>query len=160
MINYLQMSVFMAAGPGFEPGLRRLMRNSEKRGRSRNPMLTPYLDQKAVSRGSRLLPPLIVRPHRRVVEGHSLPAHRRSWSSIAHLRRGDTHTDHPRPMAALQEREGFLALRQRPPQGVFPHAALPEPVQSQGEGFGGRDEIPPALFGEDPRPEGSGLPRF
>src|SRR5215216_2461956 len=62
------------------------MCNSEKRGRSRNLMLTPFLDQKAVlAYGPRLLPRLIVRPHRKLVEGHPRLRRREGRPPLAHL---------------------------------------------------------------------------
>src|SRR5215216_3241986 len=114
--------------------LRRLMRNSEKQGRSRDFMLTPNLDQKAVPHGSRLLPGLIVRSHRGLVEGSTPLLHcsqSRRRSSIAHLRSGDPHPRCPRPVAPLQEREGFLEVRSGSPARLFPHTPLPEPVQPE-----------------------------
>jgi hypothetical protein len=42
-------------------------------------------------------------------------------------------------------------LRQCPPAPILPHASVPKPVQSEGEGFGTRDEISPAPSGGNPR---------
>src|SRR5215210_4670846 len=131
----------------------KLMCNSKKRSRSRNLMLSPYLDQKAVMHaGSRLLARLIVRPHRRLVEGYPLLfGHSPSRSPIAYLRAGDPHPCHTRSVAALQKREGLPPIRLHPSSPVFPYTPLPEPVQSKGESFGGRDESPPASSGQAPR---------
>src|SRR5918995_3847103 len=75
------------------------MRNSQKRGRSRDLMLTPYLDQKAVlAHGPRLLPRLIVRPHRRLVDLHPRLGHPKNGPPLAHQRPGGSHAGHPRPM--------------------------------------------------------------
>src|SRR5215216_5087366 len=130
--------------------LRRLMRNSEKQGRSRDFMLTPNLDQKAVPHGSRLLPGLIVRSHRGLVEGSTPLLHcsqSRRRSSIAHLRSGDPHPRCPRPVAPLQEREGFLEVRSGSPARLFPHTPLPEPVQPEDARPGGGDERSAGLLG-------------
>src|ERR687896_1515211 len=124
------------------------MRNSEKQGRSPEFMLTPNLDQKAVPHGSRLLPGLIVRSHRGLVEGSPLLLQcSQSRSSIADLRSGDSHPRCPRPVAPLQEREGFLEVRSGPPARVLPHTPLPEPVQQEDARPGGADEHPPRAFG-------------
>src|SRR5215216_5144233 len=140
--------------------LRRLMCNSEKRGRRPNLMLTPFLDQKAVlAYGPRLLPRLIVRPHRKLVEGHPRPRRREGRPPIAHQRPGDPHTGDPRPMAALAQREGLSQIRRGAFARVFPHAPLPKPVQPQGEGFGGRGEGALAPSCPNPRRGGHRLPR-
>jgi hypothetical protein len=80
-------------------------------------MLTPYLDQKAVlAHGSRLLPRLIVRPHRRLVEVHPRLGHPVNGPPLAHQRPGGSHAGHPRPVvAALQKRAGLPSVRLRPP---------------------------------------------
>ena len=50
-------------------------------------MLTLYLDQKAVPQhGPRLLPRLIVRSHRKLVEGNPLPGQHQSRSPLADQR--------------------------------------------------------------------------
>jgi hypothetical protein len=70
-------------------------------------MLAPNLDQKAVPHGSGLLPCLIVRSHRRLVEGSPLLLEcSQSRSSIAHLRSGD-----PRPRCVLAQWPRFRSER-------------------------------------------------
>src|SRR5215213_1164832 len=108
--------------------LRRLMCNSLKQGRSRDLMLTPYLDQKAVlPHGSGLLPRLIVRPHGGLVEVHPLPGQSQSRASVADLRLGDPRPRHPRPVVPLQKREGLLSVRLLSPSRVLSHPPVPEP---------------------------------
>src|SRR5215211_7178449 len=104
------------------------MCNSEKRGRRPNLMLTPFLDQKAVlAYGPRLLPRLIVRPHRKLVEGHPRPRRREGRPPVAHQRPGDPHAGDPRPMAALPQREGLSQIR----RGAFARVFPTLPSQSQ-----------------------------
>src|SRR5215218_3266270 len=118
--------------------LRRLMRNCGRRGRSRNSMLALNLRPKVVPHGSRLLPRLIVRIGGRLVAGwpRSGPAPPGS-SGLAHGP-GGHHPGDPGPVAALQKREGLLALRLGAPARVLPEALLPGPVQPQGTSPGAR----------------------
>src|SRR5215218_10850071 len=93
--------------------LRRLMSNCERRGRSRGSMLVPNLLPKAVPHdGPRLLPYLIVRLHRRVVEGLPPPerASQARPSGSAFRERGP-YPGHHRPVASLQKRARLLEIR-------------------------------------------------
>src|SRR5919107_3005717 len=121
--------------------LRRLMRNCERRGRSRGSMLAPNLLPKAVPHdGPRLLPALIVRLHRRVVEGLP-PPDRASQArpSGSALRERGPYPGHPRPVVApLSQREGLLEIRFFAPAPLLPRPVLPEPVQPQGASPGAR----------------------
>src|SRR5215213_10011786 len=66
----LDLAIIRSRDSLLDAGLRRLMRNCGRRGRSRNLMLAPNLLPKAVPHsGSRLLLGLIVRPDRQLVEG-------------------------------------------------------------------------------------------
>src|SRR5215207_9022005 len=111
---------------------RRLMRNCEQRGRSREFMLAPNLLPKAVPHdGSRLLLGLIVRPRGRLVEGRpSLECASQGWPSCPPFRERGPYPGHPRPVASLPQREGFLALRVGPPAPLLPEVVLPGPAQS------------------------------
>src|SRR5215212_9766810 len=111
------------------------MRNCEEHGRSRNSMLVaPNLRPKVVPHGPRLLPSLIVRTRGRLVASKPPldPAPTRSPRSSCRL--GGHHPGHPRPVAALSQREGLLALRLFAPALLLPETVLPEPVQPQGTG--------------------------
>jgi hypothetical protein len=122
-------------------------------------MLPPNLDQKAVPQhGPRLLPRLIVRPHRGLMEGRPLLGYSRSRSSVADLRPGDPHPRDPRSVVTLQKREGLLEIRPGAPAPILPRAPLPEPVQPKGQGSGVRDEIPSASFGGTAHRGVCGLP--
>src|SRR5215211_883208 len=105
------------------------MSNFGRRRRSRNPMLVPNLPSKVVPYGPRLLPGLIVRPDRRLVEicPPLQPAETRS-AAVALSERGPYPGD-PRPMASFPQREGFLALCLLSSASLLPHPLLPEPAQ-------------------------------
>src|SRR5829696_9959261 len=91
---------------------RRLMRNCEQRGRSREFMLAPNLLPKAVPHdGSRLLLGLIVRPRGRLVEGQPPLGHTSPRPSRPPERPGGPYPGDPRPVASLQKRARLLALR-------------------------------------------------
>src|SRR5215210_9360679 len=112
--------------------LRRLMSNCERRGRSRGSMLAPNLLPKAGPHdGPRLLPYLIVRLHRRVVEGLPPPerASQARPSGSAFRERGP-YPGHPRPVASLQKRARLLEIRLGAPASLLPEPLLPEPAQS------------------------------
>src|SRR5215210_9164881 len=111
--------------------LRRLMSNCERRGRSRGSMLAPNLLPKAVPHdGPRLLPYLIVRLHRRVVEGLPPPerASQARPSGSAFRERGP-YPGHPRPVASLQKRARLLAFRFFAPAPLIPRPVLPGSAQ-------------------------------
>jgi hypothetical protein len=84
--------------------------------------------------GSRLLPRFIVRIRARLVASKPPldPAPTRSPRPSRRL--GGPHPGHPRPVAALSQREGLLALRFLSPASLLPETVLPEPVQPQGTG--------------------------
>src|SRR5215208_788837 len=141
-------------------------------------MLAPNLLPKAVPHdGPRLLPSLIVRLHRRVVEGLPPPecASQARPSGSAFRERGP-YPGHPRPVAPLPQREGLLALRFFSPASLLPRPVLPEPAQPQGASPGARVVRTAAGLlrgsygpfgslprdGYDPRPchsEGEGFPQ-
>src|SRR5215210_6775001 len=107
------------------------MRNCEQQGRSREFMLAPNLLPKAVPHyGSRLLLGLIVRPRGRLVEGRP-PLERASQArpSRPPFRERGPHPGDPRPVAALPQREGLLALRVGPPAPLLPYVVLPGTAQ-------------------------------
>src|SRR5919202_4331356 len=91
--------------------LRPLMRNWRRR-RSRDPMLAPNLDQKAVPHdGPRLLPGLIVRARRRLVAREPILRTTEARTPRPALGERGAHPRHPRPVAPLPQRAGLLALR-------------------------------------------------
>ena len=96
-------------------------------------MLAPNLLPKAVPHdGSRLLLGLIVRPHRRLVEGRpSLDCPSQAWPSRPPFRERGLYPGHPRPVASLPQREGLLALRFFAPAPLLPHVVLPGPAQGR-----------------------------
>src|SRR5215210_3650997 len=111
--------------------LRRLMSKCERRGASRGSMLAPNLLPKAVPHdGPRLLPSLIVRLHRRVVEGLPPPerASQARPSGSAFRERGP-YPGHPRPVASLQKRARLLAFRFFAPAPLLPRPVLPGSAQ-------------------------------
>ena len=101
-------------------------------------MLVPNLLPKVVPHGSRLLPRFIVRIRGRLVASKPPldPAPTRSPRPSRRL--GGPHPGHPRPVAALSQREGLLALRLLAPASLLPDTVLPEPAQPQGTGPGAR----------------------
>ena len=140
--------------------------------------VAPNLRPKVVPHsGSRLLPRLIVR-----IGGRSVASRPRSRpappgsSGPAHGP-GGHHPGHPRPVvAALQKREGLLALRLGTPARVLPEPVLPGPVQPQGTSPGARGARSAAVprrgtlrsfgrlpsLGHEPHPghrEGEGIPQ-
>src|ERR687898_543308 len=64
-----------------------------------------------------------------------------------------------RPVAPLQERARFLALRSRAPAPLLPEALLPEPTQPQGALRGARIARLPACTGPNAPWRFGGLPR-
>src|SRR5215216_3434061 len=118
--------------------LRRLMSNCGKRGRSRNSMLALNLRPKVVPHGPRLLLGLIVRISGRLVAGRPRSGPEPPGSSGLAHGPGGHHPGDPGPVAALQKREGLLALRLGAPARVLPEALLPGPVQPQGTSPGAR----------------------
>src|SRR5918995_5149621 len=134
------------------------MCNSDKRRRSRDRMLAPNLDQKAVLDGSRLLPGLIVRPGGRLVEGQSLLRTSRGRATGLALRERGPYTGDPRPVASLQKRARLLALCLLAPAWILPEPREPEPAQPQGARPGARDESAAAISGTDTPPTLGGLP--
>src|SRR5215203_2373505 len=114
-------------------GLRRLMRNCEEHGRSRNSMLVaPNLRPKVVPHGPRLLPSLIVRTRGRLVAGTPSLLSPQARPSGPALRPRGHYPGHTRAVAALPQREGLLALRLFAPALLLPEAVHPRPVQPQG----------------------------
>src|SRR5919112_1844834 len=106
------------------------MRNCGRRGRSRNLMLAPNLLPKAVPHnGSRLLLGFIVRPDRRLVESRPPLGHTPPWPSHPPERPGGPDAGDPRPVAALPQRERFLAVRMGAPAPLLPYVVLPRPTQ-------------------------------
>src|SRR5215208_4291233 len=89
------------------------MSNSGRRRRSRTLMLVPNLRPKVVPHdGSRLLLGLIVRARGRLVEGWPLLDRvSQARPSRSAFRERGTYPCHTRPVAALSQREGLLALR-------------------------------------------------
>src|SRR5215216_2670228 len=118
--------------------LRRLMSNCGKRGRNRNSMLALNLRPKVVPHGPRLLLGLIVRISGRLVAGRPRSGPEPPGSSGLAHGPGGHHPGDPGPVAALQKREGLLALRLGAPARVLPEALLPGPVQPQGTSPGAR----------------------
>src|SRR5215203_7390364 len=103
-------------------------------------MLAPNLLPKAVPHdGPRLLPYLIVRLHRRVVEGLPPPerAPQTRPSGSAFRERGP-YPSHPRPVAPLSQRARLLAFRFFSPAPLLPRPVLPESAQPQGASPGAR----------------------
>ena len=113
--------------------LRRLMRNCERRGRSREFTLVPNLLPKAVPHdGSRLLLGLIVRARGRLVEGFPPPeCASQARSSRSAFRKRGPYPGHPRPVASLPQRARLLALRFFAPAPLLPEVVLPEPAQGR-----------------------------
>src|SRR5215218_7504863 len=119
--------------------LRRLMRNCEERRRSQDRMLV----HQTLSKGwcharSRLLLGLIVRARGRLVEAQARFGTTESRSSGSAQRSGGPHPDHPRPVAPLQKRARFLALRSRTSALLLPEPLFPEPAQPEGALCGAR----------------------
>src|SRR5215207_1238513 len=129
-------------------GIRRLMRNCEERRRSQDRMLMHQTLSKGwCHAGSRLLPGLIVRPRRRLVEAQALFGVAESWpSSLAYRPRGH-HPGDPRPVAPLQKRARFLALCSRTSAPLLPEPLFPKPTQPEGALSGARFARLPACSG-------------
>src|SRR5215212_1523140 len=104
------------------------MSNCGRRGRSRDSMLVPNLRPKVVPHGPRLLPRLIVRIGGRLVAGCPWAGPAPPGSSGSAHGSGGHHLGDPGPVAALQKREGLLALR-----FFSPALLLPEALCSQGQ---------------------------
>jgi len=120
--------------------LRRLMRNCDRRGRSRESMLAPNLLPKVVPHsGSRLLLGLIVRLHRRMVEGQP-PSEFASQarSSRSPFRERGSYPGDPGAVASLSQRARLLALRFFAPALLLPYPLLPEPAQPTRPSLGAR----------------------
>jgi hypothetical protein len=91
-------------------------------------MLVPNLRPKVVPHGPRLLPRLIVRIGGRLVAGCPWAGPAPPGSSGSAHGSGGHHLGDPGPVAALQKREGLLALR-----FFSPALLLPEALCSQGQ---------------------------
>src|SRR5215207_9673997 len=80
--------------------------------------------------GSGLLLSLIVRACGGLVEARSRFAATENRSACPAKRSGGPHPGHPRPVASVSQREGFLALRSGAPALLLPEPLFPEPAQS------------------------------
>src|SRR5688572_1710759 len=109
--------------------LRRLMCNSGQQRRSPDRMLHQTLSKGWCRHGSGLLLGLIVRARGRLVEARSRFAAAEDWSACPAQRLGGPHPGHPRPVAALPQREGLLALRLGASALLLPYPLFAEPAQ-------------------------------
>src|SRR5215203_3425467 len=135
----LRISSVLRRTSALRRSLRRLMRNCEERRRSQDRMLV----HQTLSKGwcharSRLLLGLIVRARGRLVEAQARFGTTESRSSGSAQRSGGPHPDHPRPVAPLQKRARFLALRSRTSALLLPEPLFPEPAQPEGALCGAR----------------------
>src|SRR5687768_8552883 len=106
------------------------MCNSSQRRRSPDRMLHQTLSKGWCRHGSGLLLGLIVRARGRLVEARSRLAAAEKRSPCPAQRSGGPHPGHPRPVAALPQREGLLALRLGAPAPLLPQVVLPGSAQS------------------------------
>src|SRR5215212_6834612 len=114
------------------------MCNSGQQRRSPDRTLHQTLSKGWCRHGSGLLLSLIVRARRRLVETPPLLGVTENRSACPAQRPGGHHPGHPRPVAALQKREGLLALRFLAPAPLLPRPVLPEPAQSAHPSSGAR----------------------
>src|SRR5215211_6157353 len=139
--------------------LRRLMRNCEEQRRSQDRMLM----HQTLSKGwcharSPLLLGLIVRVGGRLVEARALFGATESRpSGLAYRPRGH-YAGHPRPVAPLQKRARFLALRSGTSAPLLPEPLFPKPTQPQGALSGARFAPLPARDGPNALWRFGGLP--
>ena len=80
---------------------------------------------------SRLLLSLIVRAGGRLVEARALFGAAEKRSARPAQRSGGHHPGHPRPVAALQKREGLLAFRLLSPTLLLPYPLFSKPTQGR-----------------------------
>src|SRR5215217_9162052 len=118
--------------------LRRVMSNCGSQGRSRDLMVVPNLLPKVVPHGSRLLPRFMVRNRGRLVASKPPLDPAPTRTPRPSYRLGSPHPGDPRPVAALSQREGLLALRFFAPASLLPEPLHPEPVQPAGARPGAR----------------------
>src|SRR5215212_7345404 len=135
------------------------MRNCEEQRRSQDRMLM----HQTLSKGwcharSPLLLGLIVRVGGRLVEARALFGATESRpSGLAYRPRGH-HAGHPRPVAPLQKRARFLALRSGTSAPLLPEPLFPKPTQPQGALSGARFAPLPARDGPNALWRFGGLP--
>src|SRR5215212_916277 len=116
------------------------MRNCGRQGRSRNLMLVANLRPKVVlPHGSRLLPGLIVRPHRGLVEAQPHLGAPENRSANLAKRSGGHHPGDTGSVAPLQKRTRLLQIRPGVPALLLSEPALSESAQPQGTGPGAQD---------------------
>jgi hypothetical protein len=94
-------------------------------------MLHQTLSKGWCRHGSGPLLGLIVRPRVGLVEARARFAAAQNRSARAAQRSGGHHPGHPRPVAPLPQREGFLALLLGAPAPLLPYVVLPGPAQDR-----------------------------
>src|SRR5215204_2127927 len=148
LVKYLATQLSLRSDWRLGRVLRRLMRNCEEQRRSQDRMLM----HQTLSKGwcharSRLLLGLIVRVGGRLVEARALFGAAESRPSGLAYRPRAHHPGHPRPVAPLQKRARFLALRLGTSAPLLPEALFPKPTQPQGALCGARFARLPACSG-------------